>query len=434
VSNLDRNNGYRAIQRLAILKISFIKTARAFLFRRLREVQGAQMVTNRLGVVRALALCGVFAAAGSAAQAQQIITAVESEQDGNGPSDTQVGTVAGQQLSTTFGGADTRALTDFGVNKIAASGNAAYEQYATSAWLDSYTVAGAPGSTVNVSFTFSVDGLANFDPSNSDFNFNIYALRGNGWAMSGYGVGPSYQSAGSDGPNYERLLLTQTVAERVSKADMRDFEGFYNYANNGGDAGAFGSHVNYNAVQDYYSIETVSESPSGGLDVTEMRYFTTGFQQFVNGSATTPLLPYAFAPQLAQVRAGLEANYSLLDMDQLCVGESCDTGAYPGTDLTLSFDLAAGSTFTLASFLYADDLREGTIDFFHTAKVTGIALSPGATLTSESGALTLQPNGTYGYPAAAPVPEPAMWAMMIGGFGLLGAAARRRTRVRVAFA
>lgn len=34
----------------------------------------------------------------------------------------------------------------------------------------------------------------------------------------------------------------------------------------------------------------------------------------------------------------------------------------------------------------------------------------------------------------AAVPEPASWAMMIGGFGLLGAAARRRTRASLAHA
>ena len=34
----------------------------------------------------------------------------------------------------------------------------------------------------------------------------------------------------------------------------------------------------------------------------------------------------------------------------------------------------------------------------------------------------------------AAVPEPASWAMMIGGFGLLGAAMRRRTAAKVSFA
>jgi len=35
---------------------------------------------------------------------------------------------------------------------------------------------------------------------------------------------------------------------------------------------------------------------------------------------------------------------------------------------------------------------------------------------------------------AAVVPEPSTWAMMLGGFGLLGAAARRRTRTAIAYA
>lgn len=41
---------------------------------------------------------------------------------------------------------------------------------------------------------------------------------------------------------------------------------------------------------------------------------------------------------------------------------------------------------------------------------------------------------TYTYdPVAAPVPEPASWALMIAGFGLAGVALRRR-RIRIAFA
>ena len=34
----------------------------------------------------------------------------------------------------------------------------------------------------------------------------------------------------------------------------------------------------------------------------------------------------------------------------------------------------------------------------------------------------------------AAVPEPASWAMMIGGFGMIGAALRRSRRTQVAFA
>jgi len=35
---------------------------------------------------------------------------------------------------------------------------------------------------------------------------------------------------------------------------------------------------------------------------------------------------------------------------------------------------------------------------------------------------------------AAAVPEPTAWAMMIGGFGLVGFSLRRRTNTKVAFA
>jgi len=43
-------------------------------------------------------------------------------------------------------------------------------------------------------------------------------------------------------------------------------------------------------------------------------------------------------------------------------------------------------------------------------------------------------GGTFTLTQAAAVPEPATWAMMIGGFGLTGAAMRRRRRIATAFA
>jgi hypothetical protein len=50
----------------------------------------------------------------------------------------------------------------------------------------------------------------------------------------------------------------------------------------------------------------------------------------------------------------------------------------------------------------------------------------GATGTSDLGN-----PGQYAFGAAAAVPEPATWAMMIGGFGLMGASMRRRRSVAV---
>jgi hypothetical protein len=49
------------------------------------------------------------------------------------------------------------------------------------------------------------------------------------------------------------------------------------------------------------------------------------------------------------------------------------------------------------------------------------ALADNVTLTTDAG------STGYDFQAAAAVPEPATWAMMIMGFGLVGAAMRRRT-------
>jgi hypothetical protein len=43
-------------------------------------------------------------------------------------------------------------------------------------------------------------------------------------------------------------------------------------------------------------------------------------------------------------------------------------------------------------------------------------------------------SGVSLYATGAAVPEPAVWAMMLGGFGLIGAASRRRQRSSVAYA
>ena len=44
-------------------------------------------------------------------------------------------------------------------------------------------------------------------------------------------------------------------------------------------------------------------------------------------------------------------------------------------------------------------------------------------------------NGSYaGQGSFAPVPEPAAWAMLIGGLGFAGMTLRRRTQVKVSYA
>ena len=63
-----------------------------------------------------------------------------------------------------------------------------------------------------------------------------------------------------------------------------------------------------------------------------------------------------------------------------------------------------------------------TCDFGHTGAFRFGALPGGLSYTSESGTFLTGLGGVVG----GGVPEPATWAMMITGFGLIGMAMRRR--------
>jgi len=77
-----------------------------------------------------------------------------------------------------------------------------------------------------------------------------------------------------------------------------------------------------------------------------------------------------------------------------------------------------------ASFSTAAALNGAPIsvemDFLNTATF-GVVTTNGVTYSSDSGALV---GSVRGGPGA--VPEPAIWALMIGGFGPAGTALRRR--------
>ncbi len=107
-------------------------------------------------------------------------------------------------------------------------------------------------------------------------------------------------------------------------------------------------------------------------------------------------------------------------------------------DINFSSVTLNGIAFTLGS------LNRGAFEFGAVSGVTAAAPPALNTLvitgvTRGTGAVTQLGGldaGSYGgqITFAAPVPEPATWLSMIAGFGMLGFALRRQTKVRVNFA
>lgn len=113
------------------------------------------------------------------------------------------------------------------------------------------------------------------------------------------------------------------------------------------------------------------------------------------------------------------ANADTFPWRNIACGESVDIAA-PVNLLSFSGDTGYFAYFELqTTATIFDDGGFALADFGHTMKVD-IRLPENITMSSASGQ----------FPAAAPVPEPEVWALMLGGFGLAGSAMRRRNRSR----
>jgi hypothetical protein len=396
-------------------------------------------VSRRAGLLASTVL---LAALATEAQAQkQIISSINAEELNH--VDTNIlSNTAGKLISYNDGSSVGRVLTDFGVNKVFASaGTDGREQTNSSAWLDSYLATGAAGSKVKLSFTFTIDGSANFaaiDDDVPEYNFKVFAMRGGGWTVNGQdSEAPGGQNVPlRTGSDYGEMFLQRVNPQGVEQLNMDEDAAYMsNYFNVNGEAGGFRSQVSYDEGENFYRI--VNKNPQGFLVGS---YFYKDF--FRSGSPDQPLsqpISYNNNPGLRNTRLNLEGNFSILDSAALCDNEGggCGSRLWEPTPLTVEFEVLAGQSFTLAAWMFADDVENGTVDFFNTAKLSGVTavsdMGGEVMLTSSSGTLVAKPGGGFGYIAAG-VPEPASWAMMIGGFGLAGFAARKRRASLVTYA
>ncbi|HEV2568653.1 MAG TPA: PEPxxWA-CTERM sorting domain-containing protein [Sphingomonas sp.] len=385
----------------------------------------------------------------SPAHAQkQILSAITTELEDDETEMDRVSTVAGRLVSFSDATTNGRVLTDYGVNKVYSSSSLLQDQTATSAWMDTYTAQGPAGTKVKMSLSFTVDGLADFKGEMGDdapeYGFKVYAMRGGGWTIAAVNEeahGGRF-AALSPGRGYDTVYLQrQQPNGNFTQMNMgNDARTVTNFRNNAGQPGELASELTHDVENDVFRI--VTYNAQGGFYQGGYYYkdffrggtpdMPTGQPIFYNNG--TPL-----GTTLGNTRATLASAPAILDMASLCVEEvSCIERSWDPTTLTLDFEVLAGESFTLAAWMYADSVDEGaTIDFFNTAKFSGLTATTQAgeavLVTSASGALVAKAGGGFGYVAAG-VPEPASWAMMIGGFALIGAAARRRSRPVVTYA
>ena len=111
--------------------------------------------------------------------------------------------------------------------------------------------------------------------------------------------------------------------------------------------------------------------------------------------------------------------------DDVSHGQTFDGGFMTGFYQTTLSIPTGETTLGVGALLHLDCRFGSTCDFGHTGAIAFGDLPTGLTWTSESGTF-LSALDTSG--PSDGVPEPAAWAMMILGFGLVGTAARSRRR------
>ena len=149
--------------------------------------------------------------------------------------------------------------------------------------------------------------------------------------------------------------------------------------------------------------------------------------------------PLLSMPQLSTQTLDIRRETTGFNTIDVYVTQTGLTAFFPGLVSTFTSNTMSGVTATISSYYDASNTQFGLANLLQSSNFTGAGVFSDANLFSTSGLwsetvkYTLnftggagsQFNGTANLTA---VPEPATWAMMLLGFGGIGAAMRRRRK------
>jgi hypothetical protein len=225
------------------------------------------------------------------------------------------------------------------------------------------------------------------------------------------------------GHNMEKFLLATAALAlpSVAQAAVLTFDG--NICHNGVSGGQ--ACGNFSLIDQAYGdaagvdVQTRYDSTLGATQNNAMQFWDTAYNELINVAFGTPS-----ANRASVFLASVGGSSITLN--------SFNLGAWPSTVRNTSFDIFDGLGNTLFS---SGSITVGTGNLSSLFNV-GLTSSNGIGIVfgPDSYNVGIDNIDFTVTPGTGPIPEPASWAMMIAGFGLAGAAMRRRAKVSVTYA
>ena len=190
------------------------------------------------------------------------------------------------------------------------------------------------------------------------------------------------------------------------------------------------------------ALSTAALALSASANAATITYtFTGDFAGTINGNAfATPATFTAIGDTATLSQTGLTKYVNLSSVSALAGGSTftlstttqfyLNGGNYAGLFFGSGGNGGGGFSGTGPGLAGYD-----AVSSLATTPLTATFTGP-VSFNTDQGAVTLSSfdNASFSASLAGAVPEPASWALMLGGFGLMGVALRRRQRVTVTYA